>query len=145
VSRQPGVGLAGDGLDTAITALSMGKIQWLGDTSGQAQRTVRVKLASIPKAFQQVLKNNRQQLAQAIRSTLGWRMVLCEDGHTLTETTNMSPTQNRFAALANDTNNDAPHPSQGAPTTGPSPDDAHNSVRGVNANEENNPPNLSPW
>ena len=92
--------LGADGLTTALTALAMGKVQWLGDTNtGNNNAATRVRLAGIPAAYRSALKANRDTLKQALRSTLGWRMLLCEDGHTLPPQQSQPSAINRFEML----------------------------------------------
>jgi exonuclease III len=112
VSRNEGV-TAGEGLGAAIMGLGLGRLQWLGDTASEARHAVRVKLGCIPRAYQQALKANRQPVAAAIRKTLGWRLVLNQDGHALSQPAHRQADANRFSPLAlqgTDDNPDAPVP-----------------------------------
>lgn len=61
----------GEGVTTALQALAMGKLQWLHDTADSSETNTkhiaRVRLASIPAAYQAALKTNRTAVARALR------------------------------------------------------------------------------
>jgi hypothetical protein len=108
--RQVNTILAGHDLSIALAALAMGRLQWLGNTAGTGSTpAVRVRLAGVPAAYQQAFKNNRDAVARTLNKALSWRIVMCEDGHTLPRQTTPPSQTNRFAALT-DTEDNQPQP-----------------------------------
>lgn len=89
----------GEGLRTALQALAMGRVQWLGEASAQVAPT-RVRLHGIPAAFSSALQHHMVSVAILLRRTFGWRFVLCKDGVALPKPVPRSSITNRFAALA---------------------------------------------
>ena len=84
----------------AVAALAMGKLQYLHDTTADGRSGVaRVRLASIPAAFQRLIREGAHRLASVVR-TLGWRLVVCVDDTPLPPRAPTAAATNRFAPLA---------------------------------------------
>ena len=91
---------AGHDLSIALAALAMGRLQWLGNTTGTGPTpAARVRLGGVPATYQQALKNNRDAVARTLNKALSWRIIMCEDGHTLPRQATPPSQTNRFAAL----------------------------------------------
>jgi hypothetical protein len=61
-----------------------------------------VRLQSIPQAYRAVLLQQHARLGAALRSALGWRLVVCNDGHPLPAPASTPASSNRFAVLADE-------------------------------------------
>lgn len=88
----------GEGVVMAITALCMGRAQWLGQARAGPRRVAHLRLRNLPAAYRDALLAHRSLVANLVRRQLGWRLVLCDNGCALPANT---PTRlpSVFAAL----------------------------------------------
>jgi hypothetical protein len=86
----------------AFTALAMGRAVWLGDTSDafHKQRPTEVRLAAVPRRYQQVIVQHYGLVRTALRNQFGWRAVMLDAGNPLPPPrSDTGATDNRFATL----------------------------------------------
>ena len=86
----------------AFTALAMGRAVWLGDTSNAShkQRPTDVRLAAVPRRYQEAIVQFYSHVRTALRNQFGWRAVLLDAGTPLPlPRSDAGTTSNRFAAL----------------------------------------------
>lgn len=101
--------VSGEGIANAFAAMSMGRIQYLGNAAQPEEGATpsrpaptRVRLASLPTAYKHALMEYRHLVGKFVRKTLGWHVIFCENGEALPATAAPSTPSNRFALFEED-------------------------------------------
>lgn len=87
----------------ALHALMLGRVTWLGDMRAPEGRRhpVRITMRNVPAIYTEALRAQGREVNSYLR-TLGWRVVVCEDGMPIAPAADSRQHTSMFAPLADD-------------------------------------------